>query len=326
MNTKDAILHSLKRSGSEWVSGEDICGGLGISRNAVWKTIESLRAEGYEIEAVSRKGYRLLKSPDAVTGAEIRSGLRTSLFGAGEIHYYPETDSTNLRAREAAEAGCPEGTLVTADMQTGGRGRRGRSWFSGPGVGVYLSIVLRPRMAPERAPAVTLMTAVALTEALRAITGIPVRIKWPNDILAGTRKLAGILTEMSAQPDAVEYIVAGVGINVHHRPEDIPGELQSIATSLFIESGSHYSRGDIIRCFLERFEYYYAILLKEGFRALLPLWKEYADIIGRRVTITSINETIIGVVQDITETGALTLLDDSGTLHEVLSGDVSLRQ
>lgn len=326
MGTKEKILNSLKKGDGEWVSGGDICGGIGVSRNAVWKAIESLRGEGYEIEAVSRKGYRLLRSPDSVTAAEVCSGMKSVLFGAGDLRYYRVTDSTNLRAREAADAGCPEGTLFTADMQTGGRGRRGRSWFSGEGLGIYLSIVLRPRLVPERAPAVTLMTAVALTETLRAVTGIPVRIKWPNDLMAGTKKLAGILTEMSTQPDAVEYIVAGAGINVRHRPEDIPVALRSIATSLFIESGMYFNRADIIRRFLERFEHYYTILLSEGFRAILPLWKDYADIIGRRVTITSIHETLAGVVQDVRETGALVLLDGSGVLHEVLSGDVSLRE
>lgn len=326
MSTKDEILNSLKHAGGEWVSGENICAGIGVSRSAVWKTITSLRAEGYEIEASTKKGYRLRKSPDAVTAAEIRSGMRSGLFGNSEIHYYRETDSTNLRAREAAEAGCPEGDIFIADLQTGGRGRRGRSWFSGEGLGIYLSVILRPGITPEQAPAMTLMTAVALTEALREVTGIPVRIKWPNDILAGKKKLAGILTEMSAQPDAVEYIVAGTGINVHHKPEDIPEQLQSIATSLYIEKGAHFSRADIIRRFLERFELYYGILLKEGFKALLPAWKEYADITGRRVTITSLHETIYGTVLDVTETGALVLQEDSGVIREVLSGDVSLRE
>lgn len=212
---KAEILRLLRES-EDYVSGQRLCEELGVSRTAIWKVINQLKEEGYQVEAVQNRGYRIFDIPDVMSKEELESLLVGKTEWAGqEIHYFPEIDSTNIRAKQLAENGVSTGTLVVADRQTAGRGRRGRGWESPSGCSIYMSILLRPEFLPAKAPMLTLVMAYSVTESLRACTGLDLRIKWPNDIVLNGKKLVGILTEMSTEIDYINHVVIGVGINVN---------------------------------------------------------------------------------------------------------------
>jgi BirA family biotin operon repressor/biotin-[acetyl-CoA-carboxylase] ligase len=259
-----------------------------------------------------------------LTSSEIRYGLDTSIFGKMDIVHYRETDSTNTRARDLAERDYPEGTLVIAENQTAGRGRMGRSWHSPAGMGICMSIILRPRLSPGDAPLITLMTAVAVAETLISLLHLNVRIKWPNDILVGDKKMAGILTEMSVANDAVRYVIMGLGMNVNTPFEILPDDISATATSVFIETGKRFERAEIVRTFLKLFEYYYQLLQGSGSEQILSRWKEHSGIIGQRIKVDAISSTFVGRVIDIDRSGALLLEDESGNVQSIISGDVSI--
>ncbi len=323
MDVREALLERLKEAGGRWVSGESLSADLAVSRTAVWKQIGRLREEGYEIESSSRKGYLLRGVPDRLLPREIRSGLDSKVFGRREIVCFPETDSTNSRAKELAARGAPEGTLVLAGKQTGGRGRRGRSWFSPEGAGLYVSLVLRPKVAPVEAPKITLMTAVAVCDVLAPRLPSPPRVKWPNDILAGDRKIAGILTEISTDPDAVDYVVVGIGVNVNIPARRFPKEIRERATSLLIETGRSHSMTAILRSLLEAFERAYDLFRDGRFPRLLGRWRDYAGVMGRYGRIDQVGRGLTGKIENVDEDGSLLIRDDRGHLHRIVSGDVT---
>jgi BirA family biotin operon repressor/biotin-[acetyl-CoA-carboxylase] ligase len=259
-----------------------------------------------------------------LTSSEIRYGLDTSIFGKRDIIHYRETDSTNTRARDFAEKKYPEGTLVIAESQTAGRGRMGRSWHSPAGMGICMSIILRPQLSPGDAPLITLMTAVAVAETLISLLQLHVRIKWPNDILVSDKKIAGILTEMSAAKNAIEYVIMGLGMNVNTPFEILPDDISTIATSVLIETGKTFERAEIVRTFLKLFEHYYQVLLRSGSEQILPRWKKYSGIIGQRIKVDAISNTFVGKVIDIDRSGALLLEDEKGNVQSIIAGDVSI--
>jgi len=323
-STRYKLLSLLKNSKGEWLSGEALSSELNVSRAAIWKNITSLKEEGYVIESVTRKGYCLMDAPDLLLKNEIQEKLTAKIFGAGEIVHFHETDSTNSRARELAERGSPEGTVVVAEKQTVGRGRKGRSWFSDDKGGIYMSIILRPLLSPGDTAGITLMTAVALAEALLSIAPIDVKIKWPNDILVNGKKLSGILTEMDAGMDSVNYIIVGVGINVNADIDNFPDEVREVATSISAETGMKLSRNDVICAFLERLEFYYESSRKEGFASVIEKWKSLSDIIGRPVRVDVVNGSFTGRVADIDPSGILVLEDKDGNTKRIISGDVTI--
>ena len=235
-NSEELVLAFLAEAGDEFVSGEAISGKLGLTRAAVWKHVNALRAAGYRIEAVPARGYRLAEVPDRLTALELRPLLNTHDLGR-ELHCYEELGSTNDRAKELAEEGAEHGEIVVAEAQTAGRGRRGREWVSPPRRNLYFSVILRPELPPSRAAELTLVASIAVCDAARQ-AGVDAGIKWPNDLLASGKKLAGILTELATEPDRVHWVVVGVGVNVNSRPEDFPEELRDEATSLLIERRS----------------------------------------------------------------------------------------
>ncbi|MBE9580701.1 MAG: biotin--[acetyl-CoA-carboxylase] ligase [Proteobacteria bacterium] len=255
---------------------------------------------------------------------EIREGLHTRVFGKQDVVYFKQTDSTNLRAKELAEGFAPEGTLVVAEKQTSGRGRKGRSWFSPAGDGIYASLILRPAMPANQAPSITLMTAVAVAETLLSLTQLPARIKWPNDILVNGKKIAGILTEISTKMDSIAYVVVGVGMNVNTPPEGFPQELKGKATSILIESGEPFREVDIIRAFLKCYETHYEMLRKSGFKPIIKRWKELTEIIGQRVIVDVIGKQYCGKVIDVDDAGVLIVEDSHGRSHRFYSGDLNL--
>jgi len=324
MSTKNQLLLYLKENQGNWVSGELISNNLSVSRSAIWKHIRKLKEEGYVIESAPKKGYFLSKASDPITADEIMEGLCTNVFGRKNIIYLKETDSTNTRAKELAAQGAPEGTLIIAEKQTKGRGRRGRNWFSPSGGGIYFSLILRPAISPGETPRITLMTAVVLAETLISMMKLKLRIKWPNDILVNGKKLAGILTEISTEMDAVNYIVVGLGMNVNTRFENFPSEIKKSATSILIEAGNRVPRIKFIQNYLKLYEKYYNMFKKNDFEPIMKRWKELADIIGKQIRVDVIGKTHIGKVIDVDNDGVLILKDDQGRLQRIFSGDVTL--
>jgi BirA family biotin operon repressor/biotin-[acetyl-CoA-carboxylase] ligase len=319
---KAEILKMLRETDS-YVSGQELCNKFGVSRTAVWKAINQLKENGYEIEAVQNKGYHLLSAPDVMDVTELESIHSTEWAGC-ELYYYDSIDSTNTKAKELAEDGHPSGTLVVADQQTAGKGRRGRSWESPMGTGIFMTLMLKPEINPNNASMLTLVAAMATTRAIRRVTGVPAMIKWPNDIVMNGKKVCGILTEMSAQFNYINHIVIGIGINVHN--EEFPEEIKETASSLFLESGQHIHRASLIEAFLEEFEDVYAEYLKT--EDMEGLQKEYDTMLvnrGRQVRVLDPKEPFEGVALGITSTGELRVRKEDGTIAEVHSGEVSVR-
>jgi BirA family biotin operon repressor/biotin-[acetyl-CoA-carboxylase] ligase len=244
-------------------------------------------------------------------------------MGRDRIICLAQTDSTNCQAKRLAAEGAVEGTVVVAESQTSGRGRRGRSWFSPAGQSIYASIVLRPPMAPSQTPQITLMTAVAVTRALQEATGLNANIKWPNDILIADKKIAGILTEITMEMDVVDYVVVGLGVNVNTTAADMPSDIRSIATSVRIESGSRVCRTDLLCSLLHHFESSYDTLQRHGFEPIMAQWREMSDIIGRPVYVDVLDVRHTGIVEAVDDDGVLILKDDKGRLHRIFSGDVT---
>ncbi len=322
MGNRETLLKLLKSEKNCWISGEILRRDLGISRNAVSKHIRALRDKGYEIESSTKKGYRLDGPQDLIIPQEILDGLNTRFLGRQEILCFKETDSTNSQARAIADGGAGEGTLVLAESQTLGRGRKGRTWFSPKGEGLFISMILRPLISPMESSRLTLLAAVALAEALMDSTGLEIRIKWPNDLLCNGRKVAGILTELSTDMDAVNHVIIGLGLNVNIPRKSFPEDLKEKASSLLVESGRPHSRCKITQLFLERFEVHYDALADHGFPQLLSRWKALSDSIGRKVCVEMIDKTLTGIIQDVDSNGFLILKDEKGVRHSILSGDV----
>jgi len=321
-STKDQLLQYLKETKGEWVSGESLSNQMGVSRSAVWKQISKLKEEGYSIESAPKKGYLFRKTSEKLLPNEIREGLETKLLGKGDIVYSKEIDSTNRKARDLADEGAPEGTLILSEAQIKGKGRKGRTWFSPPKGGIYISLILRPTISPVEAPKFTLLAAVAIAEALLSMTPLNINIKWPNDILVNGKKIAGILTEMSTEMDAVNYIVVGLGLNVN--TPKFPDEIQGIATSIFIETGKVFPRVRLIQEYLVRYETYYEMYKKTGFEPIINRWKDLSNIVGKKVEVRVIGNQFIGKALDIDGDGALILKDDQGVIHRIISGDITL--
>ena len=307
---KAEILKMLRETDG-YVSGQELCNKFGVSRTAVWKAINQLKENGYEIEAVQNKGYHLLSAPDIMDKTELESIHATEWAGC-EIYYFDSIDSTNTKAKELAEEGHPSGTLVVADRQTAGKGRRGRSWESPTGIGIFMTLMLKPEINPNNASMLTLVAAMATTRAIRRVTGVP-----------NGKKVCGILTEMSAQFDYINHIVIGIGINVHN--EDFPEEIAKTASSLYLESGQHIHRASLIEAFLEEFEDVYAEYLKT--EDMEGLQKEYDAMLvnrGRQVRVLDPKEPFEGKAMGITKKGEL-IVDTWESRKLVSSGEVSVR-
>jgi BirA family transcriptional regulator, biotin operon repressor / biotin---[acetyl-CoA-carboxylase] ligase len=315
----EAVLQVL-RGTADAVSGERLAAHLGLSRAAVWKRIHRLKAQGYVIEGSPRRGYRLLAVPDKLLPEEILQGLQARVF-TGPVHHYESLVSTNDLAKELAARGAPEGTVVVAETQTGGRGRLGREWDSPPGVGLYVSLVLRPELPPLELPQITLTTAVAVVRATQRVAGVTPGIKWPNDLLLNGKKLGGILTEMETESDRIRHVVVGLGLNVNN-PE-FPPELAGMATSLTLTVGGSFSRVQLLQAWLEEFEGLYDRFLNQGFPEILEEWKRATVTLGSPVTVRQGPREISGEALDVAPDGALLLRTASGEIVRVTSGEIT---
>ena len=321
---KTEIL-TLLRERSDYVSGQDLCLRFGVSRTAVWKVIGQLKEEGYEIESVPRKGYRLLGTPDILSESELVSRMDT-VWAGRNVHYLPETDSTNQQAKRLAEDGAPHGTLVVADMQTAGKGRRGRSWQQKPGEAIAMSIILRPDFAPEYASMLTLAAADSVAKGIEKVTGMSPMIKWPNDVIVNRRKVCGILTEMgmNLEDGSIDYVVVGIGINVNQT--EFPEEIRQIATSLRLEGGSGIQRSGLIAEVMRIFERDYELLAER--KCLSGILEEYnARLINKDAAVKVLDPKgeFTGISLGINERGELLVKKEDGTVTEVYAGEVSVR-
>lgn len=321
-SVKHTLLEAFSRADGEFVSGQALADMIGCSRTAVWKHIELLRQEGFELEVVRKKGYRITSKPDKVSENELLIGLETTRLGK-RIVFKESVESTQKEAHQIAEE-AEEGTLVIAEEQTAGRGRMARPWQSPKYTGIWMSLILKPELPPFKAPQFTLITAVAVTEAIRDATGVTPTIKWPNDLLLNGKKVTGILTELQADSDHIRSIIIGIGVNVNQR--EFPKELADIATSIAIEKGETVSRAQIVQAIMKNLEIYYDEYMTNGFSLIKEKWETYAISIGRSIIARTVTGTIRGKALGITEEGVLKLEDENGSIHDIYSADIEMEE
>lgn len=319
---KAEVIRLLKEC-DDFLSGQELSQRLQVSRTAVWKVINQLKAEGYAIEAVRNRGYRLVESGDVLTAAEIESCMESKWMGR-KVLFLEETDSTNTEGRRQAEKGAADGTLVVAERQSAGKGRRGRNWSSPAGSGIWMSLILKPDLEPSCAPMLTLLAGLAVSLGIEDFCGIKSQIKWPNDLTLSGKKICGILTEMSTDMEMIRYVVVGIGINVN--TEEFPEEIGETATSLLIEGGQRLKRSGMIACIMKRMEEYYERFLVTS--DLSCIGKEYEERLvnlDRQVLVLAPKGQYQGICRGINSNGELLVEREDGTVTQVMSGEVSVR-
>ena len=325
--TLDAkILSALRAAGEGFVSGADLAERLGVTRAAVWARIEELRKLAYDIEATPHQGYRLLSAPDLLHADDLLARLgKTKVIGR-DLRVFQETTSTNDVIEKLARDGVKEGAVVFAESQTKGRGRLGRKWLSPPRKGLWFSVLLRPKLRPQAVTQLTIATATALTRALRSQTGLVPEIRWPNDVLLRGKKVAGILTELSAELNRVKHVILGIGVDVNLSVPDFPAELRKSATSLKIEAGRSFDRAALAVEILRELDNDYARVCAGQFDALAGEWEEQCTTIGRDVVIRIGEREIKGRAESLDPDGALLLRTEHGHLERIIGGDVTLEK
>ncbi len=315
-NKKLEIIKILKGSEGKAVSGEKLGNQLGISRTMVWKYIKSLMKEGYGIESSPKIGYTLTSVPDLLYPDAIRMGLRTTLIGQ-KIHHFDELTSTNITAKELAHD-AEDGTIVIAEVQKGGRGRLGREWLS-PRGGIWMSVILKPTISLAHASRLTLVAGIAISKAMRKL-GMDARIKWPNDILVNSKKVCGILTEVNAEVELVDYIVVGIGINANVDMDEFSDDVRDVATTLLSELGRPIDRISFIQDILFELEQEYIRFRTQPFSGILNEWISLSDTIGKQVSVTTPHKILEGKAVGMTDDGALVVEGPDGTREDVLAG------
>lgn len=322
MHQRATTILRLFRTEPGYISGEHLSRELGVSRTAIWKHITAMRTAGYRIEAVSSRGYRLVSSPDIINPHDV-SALLAGTTIITPLEYSEQTASTNADAFRLAEKGAIEGTVVLADAQTGGKGRRGRVWTSPAGVNLYCSIILRPAIMPHEAPQLTFLSAVAAARAIELTTGLSPEIKWPNDVLVSGKKVAGLLNEMSAETDGINFVILGIGININMTADQFPDDLRHPATSLFLESGVRIDRSVFAGTMLRELARLYADFLQHGFGSARDEWQRRCNAAGREVVVSDSGaECTRGRFLGIDSDGAMLLRSDDNKMHRITSGDV----
>jgi len=315
------LLTLLAKNATIVISGARIAREIGVSRSAVWRWVERLRELGVKVKGQAATGYFLEKVPDILTADELRRRLKGNLFGK-RIHHFFKTDSTNRVAFELARVEEPEGTVVLAEEQTGGRGRAGRVWHSERATGIYVSLLLRPKLAPVQAPLLTMMAGLSAHTAVEAATGLSVDLKWPNDLIIRGKKAGGILTEMHAEPGQIRFVVVGIGLNVNQ--ERFPGELANMATSLRQEMGKPQSRMELLVRLLREFESDYNRLVHEGMASVVTRFEVFSSYAhGKRVRVSNGTESYLGTTAGLGPEGLLQVERDDGRLVTVIAGDVA---
>lgn len=317
------VLGILRRKAGEYISGQTISRRLGVSRTAVWKAIESLRRKGFRIESSAGRGYRLVAGPDRMVGVDIEVGLGTRIIGKSVVSF-DSVPSTIDAASSLAQQGARDGAVVVAESQSGARGRLGRKWSSPRGVGIWTSIILRPSIPPRDAPKLTLLAAVSVATVLREQYGLDTKIKWPNDVVAGGRKICGALTELVAEQDAVRYLITSFGLNVNQTRSKFPAEVREIATSMRIESGRKLDRPDVFRNVLREFDRQYVNFREHGGGNILTQWRKLSGTLGKHVKVQLRDEHIEGIAQDVDDDGSLIIDVGGGSVKSIAYGDVTI--
>lgn len=322
---KNKILEILCDHKDSFISGGEISLALGVTRTTIWKYVKLFRSEGFEIESISNKGYRLIRIPDRLEPVLIDQELHTRYLGRN-IHYFSTITSTNSKARELMVNDPAHGTLVIAEEQTQGKGRLGRNWISPFGTGIWMSLIIKPDMEPSDAPKMTMLGAVAVVKAIEAETHVKVQIKWPNDIILNQKKLCGILTEMQADMDRIYWIIMGIGINVNQHPDSFPDDISKIATSLYVHTGVKLSRVRLVSRICNIFEELYEDFFHtKHFDSFLKEYKSLSITLGSQVKVTSLDQSLEGRAENFDEDGSLLVRTEDGILHQIISGDVSVR-
>lgn len=320
---KDRILVKLKEAYPDCISGAQLAESLGISRVAVWKHIESLKESGYEIVAKKGRGYCLEHPEQAIIPVLISENLADPHWGT-PVFYTGQTQSTNLWARQLLEdQHLPEGTLIIASQQTGGRGRLGRTWAS-PRGGLYFTLILRPALNLKNASLLSLVMAVACARSLRQHTGCACRIKWPNDIFIQGRKVGGILLEARGEMDRLDYVIAGIGINVNLSSQDFPEEVRHLAVSLAMVAGHSFDLNQLLVSLLEDLRQDYYLFLQKGFQPFREVYQEYCIHWQQPIVVNTGKELIQGIHRDLDVNGSLLVETADGEITSISTGDVQL--
>jgi len=316
----DKLIYLLVKNATVVVPGPKIASEIGVTRATVWAWIEKLRSLGMDVRGVPAKGYQLVKIPDLLVPSLLRPELSGCEIGHSIVHYF-RTESTNDVALELAAQGAAHGTVVVAEEQTAGRGRLGRVWYSEKSSGIYTSVILRPPLAPAAAPVLTLMAGLAAQKAVSSTTGLPVDIRWPNDLLVNGKKVCGILTEMSAEVDRLHAVVLGIGLNVNHI--HLPAELKALASSLRLEAQRLISRAQLFVALLRELDRHYHLLLKEGSKAITERWAAASSFAhGKRVRVVSETGEAIVTTAGLDSSGALRVWHDDGREELLVTGEV----
>jgi len=316
----DKLIHLLVKNATVVVPGPKIASEIGVTRFKVFGWMENLRSLGVEIRGVRGEGYQLVTIPDILVPSLVRAELGDHPIGHSIIHFF-RTDSTNAVALKLAADGAEHGTVVVAEEQTAGRGRLGRTWFSEKSTGIYISIILRPPLAPAAAPVLTLMAGLAAQKAVSSVTGLAVDIRWPNDLLVHGKKVCGILTEMSAEVDRLHAVVLGIGINVNHSL--MPVDLENIGTSLRMEAHRGISRIQVLVTLLREIERHYQLLLKSGNKAITERWEAASTFAhGKRVRVVTAVGEVLATTTGLDPSGALKIQYDDGSQEFLMAGEV----
>lgn len=322
-STDNQLIRLLYEQGQAFISGQRISEKLNISRSAVWKRMKALEEAGYKIEARPKVGYRLIQESKDLNEYSLKWGLKTKWLGHRVIHK-KTTPSTQLIAHDLAEKSPADahGTVVIANQQTESIGRQKRKWISEKDKGIWMSFILKPDIFPYQAPQFTLLTATVLADVLSEMTSVAPKIKWPNDLFIKNRKIAGILTEMKAEQDHVQYVIIGTGININQEADDFPDHLIHRATSLKRETNQTWSIIKIAQEILQCFEKQYDQYLKNGFADIKNKWESYSYRMGEKINIRSADKewqaTFIGVAED----GALLTERQNGEVEKVYSAEI----
>ena len=320
------ILAALRRAGHGCVSGAELSQRLGITRAAIWARIEDLRALGYDIAASPHQGYQLLSVPDVLHADDLLSLVEANKIVGRDIRVFEKTTSTNDVVEKLARDGVKEGVVVFAESQTRGRGRLGRRWLSPPRKGLWFSVLLRPDLRPQAATQLTVVAAIALVRAIREQTGLNPEIKWPNDISIQGRKVAGVLTELTAELDHVKHLTLGIGVDVNQSLSDFPPELRKLATSLKVETGRPLPRAELAATILREIDRHYDRVRAGRFAQVAEEWEEHCATLGRRVPIQMGERVLQGQAESLDGDGALLLRTDYGRLERIIGGDVTLQK
>ncbi len=318
----DKLLAALRKKAKQSFSESRLTKELKAPSEHIHAAAKLLKEWGYEIHKNAMGAYIFNSAPDSITATEIAHGLKTKVIGR-VAHSYRTVKSTNDIATQLAEHGAKEGTIVTAEMQTKGRGRLGRTWHSPEGMGIYLSIILRPKFLPEDAPGISLMTALALADTFSHYCPNEIGIKWPNDLFIHGKKAAGILTELSAERGTINYLVVGVGMNINHASQDFPAELRATATSLRRFLKRKVDRLAVLRLFLLNFEKEYARYAKERLKPSQKRLRRYSTLLKKRITLDSGKQRIEGTCVDIDQNGSLILQVNSERMI-ISSGEITV--